>query len=106
MTISQYYGQYTFELRDTFIHSLAVGFIGSMIMAYGPILLPQVISGRVPYTNLSMIPVYLVTIGNAWRVSGNMLQVGGISFWPMGVSGALVLAGMLYFFWMIHALKD
>ncbi len=106
MTISQYYGQYTFELRDTFIHSLAVGFIGSMVMAYGPILLPRVISGRTPYKNLSMIPVYLVTIGNAWRVGGNMLQIGGIGFWPTGLSGALILIGMVYFFWMIHSLRD
>lgn len=106
MTISQFYGQYMFELRDTFIHSLAIGFVGSMIMAYGPILLPRVISGRVPYKNLSIIPVYLVTIGNAWRVGGNILQMGGITFWPTGVSGVLVLVGMVYFFWMIHALKE
>jgi hypothetical protein len=93
-------------LRDSFIHAIAVGFIGTAIMAYGPILLPSILSGRTPYVGLSLAPVYLVSFANAWRVMGNMLHwYFGVGYWGTGFVGIPLLLGLGLFLVMIHSLK-
>ncbi|MEM0348801.1 MAG: hypothetical protein QXD24_01270 [Candidatus Caldarchaeum sp.] len=54
--------------RDSFIHSLTVGFIANMILAYSPIILPSLFTGRIPYKGLSYVPAILLNIGNVARV--------------------------------------
>jgi len=90
-----------FRFRDSFIHSIAVGFIANMIMAYSPILLPTLMSGRVVTTGLSTAPWLLVNAGNLWRVMASSLS----SLTAAYPSGLLVLAGLLYFLVMIHRLR-
>ncbi|MEM0336394.1 MAG: hypothetical protein QXN23_02505 [Candidatus Caldarchaeum sp.] len=55
-------------LRDSFIHSFTVGFIANMILAYSPIILPSLITGRIPYKGLSYLPAILLNMGNIARV--------------------------------------
>ncbi|MDJ0269842.1 MAG: hypothetical protein NXY59_04715 [Aigarchaeota archaeon] len=50
--------------RDAFIHALAVGFIAHIITAYAPILMPGLLSRRMPYRGLSITPAYLISVGN------------------------------------------
>jgi len=96
----------TLGLRDAFIHSVAVGFIGTTIMGYGAILLPPLTSGRTPFRGLTLTPIWLITAGNIWRVAGSILTRFGVVLWPTWFSGVLVLAGMTYFLWMVHSLQD
>ncbi|MEM1944524.1 MAG: hypothetical protein QW756_03445 [Nitrososphaerota archaeon] len=44
-------------LRDTFNHSITLGFIGNMIMTYAPILLPALINKHAPYKRLTKAPI-------------------------------------------------
>lgn len=55
-------------LRDSYIHSFTVGFIANMILAYSPIILPSLITGRIPYKGLSYLPAILLNMGNIARV--------------------------------------
>ncbi|MEM4311304.1 MAG: hypothetical protein QXX95_02840 [Nitrososphaerales archaeon] len=97
----------SFFLRDSFIHALTVGFIASTIIAYGPILLPPILFNKTPYKGLSLIPLYLITLGNGWRIIGTMLQhFFSINFLPNAYSGAFVLASMILFLYMIHSLRS
>ncbi|GBC69746.1 hypothetical protein HRbin01_01450 [archaeon HR01] len=63
-----------YYLRDSFIHSFTVGFIANMILAYSPIILPSLLSGRTPYIGLSYLPAIMLNTGNiariAWFLSG------------------------------------
>lgn len=65
---------FTFGLRDAFIHSVGIGFIGNIIVAYSPLLLPGLLSAKTPYRGLSLYPLILLNSGNllrvAWFVSG------------------------------------
>ena len=96
-----------FWVRDAFIHSMAIGFLGSMIAAYAPILLPAVISGRAPYHGLTNLPLYLVVAGNIWRVGSDLLRASGLLFANLftGYSGILIVLGVLWFLKMNHTLK-
>jgi len=98
-------GLESLDLRDSMIHALTIGFIGTMIMAYAPILLPPLLSGRTPYTGLSLLPVYLVSSANAWRMVANFLHWSfGFSFWGNGLMGIPILLGFGLFVVMIHSL--
>jgi hypothetical protein len=93
-------------IRDAFIHANTVGFIGTTIMAYGAILLPPLMSGRTPYRGLSLLPAWLVSLGNAWRVGGDLLMEGvGLAHWSIGLSGIPVVVGLIYYMGMVHRLR-
>lgn len=95
-----------FAFRDSFIHILAVGFIGSTIVGYAPILLPSIIAAHAPHKGLSFLPLYLLSIGNLVRVIGSVLQDVQVNFWPAALSGPLILAAMAHFMFMVHRLRE
>ncbi len=99
--------QSLFWIRDAFIHSMAVGFIASAVAAYSPILLPAVISGKALHQGLSNVPLYVVTVGNIWRVGSDVASSLSISTTNLftGYSGILIIIGMLWFVIMNHHLK-
>jgi len=85
-------------LRDAFIHSITVGFIGNTIMAYAPILLPPLLEGKITYKPINLKPIYLVNIGNLWRIIGLNLQIS-FTF----LSSLPIFLGMVLFLKMIHS---
>jgi hypothetical protein len=86
-------------LRDIHIHSITIGFIANMIMAYAPILLPPLISLRTPFRSLTPLPAYLVNIGQLLRVLGMLFSPTLVSF-----SGIPLIAGLGTFLVMVHRL--
>ena len=91
--------------RDAYVHGLAVGFIAHVIMAYAPILLPGLLNRRMLYRGLTLIPAYLVSLGNGWRIAGFVsLHHFGVDLLGW-VSWALLFLGMLYSLYMVHALR-
>ncbi|MEM2237688.1 MAG: hypothetical protein QXR26_06525 [Candidatus Caldarchaeum sp.] len=90
-----------FVFRDAYIHSVAVGFPGNMIMAYVPILLPPLISKKTPYRGLSLAPAILVNLGNLWRVAASALSGLAQAY----LSGLLMLAGLAWFVIIVHRLR-
>jgi hypothetical protein len=97
----------SFALKDTFIHATAIGFIGSTILGYGPILLPGLLSKKAPSRGLTLGPLLTLAIGVTIRMVGNALQAaqGIMPSWE-AVSGYLVLIAMGWFGIMVHSLRE
>jgi len=99
-------GEGSFAIRDSFIHSAAIGFIGSTIVAFGPVLLPGVLSKKAPNRNLSLWPLILLNASLILRVAGNFFPVsyGGTPSLPAweSASGILILASMALLMRSLH----
>ncbi|MDG6994313.1 MAG: hypothetical protein JRN52_00200 [Nitrososphaerota archaeon] len=94
-----------FFARDLFIHVLAIGFIGSTIIAYSPVLLPGVLTSRGPSEKLTLWPLALLDIGLAFRVAGDTyasVNQSGLPVWEP-ISGVLILAALMVFGYSLHA---
>lgn len=91
---------FNFDLYDAFIHSLAVGFIGTMLLAHGPVILPSVTGRKLESSSISTAPLILLTFANVIRISGDVVLNVSYSY-PIevvtGLSGWLVLASVLLF---------
>ena len=80
-------------------HALTVGFITTMILGVGHRLLPVFIRQPLASTRLMLVSAALILVGNAGRVSLELLTIGG---WPwtfrlMGATGVLELAALILF---------
>ncbi len=86
---------------DAFIHSLALGFIGLMFLAHGPIILPMVTRRQFDNAKLSSIPLAILMVALVTRIGSELalLYDGG---WQLhlsvAVSGWLVLLAVVAFF--------
>jgi len=96
--------RYWYGLRDGAIHSLSIGFIGGMIIAYAPILLPGLLSGKAPYRGLSLYPALLVNVGNVVRI---LWFLSGTPHAPYvsAVISSFYIGGAALFLHMVHALR-
>lgn len=97
----------TIGLLDAAMHSLAVGFIGAMILAHAPIILPAIIGKTLREERLNTLPLWLLTVGNLLRVvSGVAGETGVRSALPGAVSGGLtVLTVFTFVFFMARAIQ-
>ncbi|MDH2902136.1 MAG: hypothetical protein PXY39_14300 [archaeon] len=88
------------DLYDAFIHSMAVGFIGTMLLAHGPVILPSVIGRKLDITRISLLPLEILTAGNLIRIVGDLILVNynsAIVSVFVGLSGWLILIAVLAF---------
>ena len=92
----------TFLVRDSFIHSVAIGFIGADITCFAPMLLPGLLGRKGPVTGLSYWPIALLDLGVAMRIAGNLqtLAGSGLPIWE-AASGPVILAAMVWFLLML-----
>ncbi len=95
-------------LYDAFIHSIAVGFVGTMILAHGPVILPAILKRPMVSKTLSLIPLLLLTLGNLIRVAGDLVKPFFFDIAAaIGYSGLLILASVLAFLiMMVHAMQS
>lgn len=61
---------------DTVIHATFLGFAISMVMAHAPVILPAVLSVRLPYRPVLWGPLAVLHTGLLVRVTGNLLGGG------------------------------
>jgi hypothetical protein len=59
---------------DAAVHAIAIGFVLSMVLGHGPIILPAVIGARVRYTGLAYVPVALLHASVLLRVGSDMSE--------------------------------
>jgi hypothetical protein len=80
-------------------HALTVGFITTMILGVGYRILPIFIKQPLASTRLMLISAALIIVGNAGRVSLELLTIGGWtwSYRIMGITGVLELAALILF---------
>jgi hypothetical protein len=91
------------RLYDSFIHSLAVGFIGTMLMAHGPMVLPALLGRSAEPEKLSLLPLGLLVGANGLRVGGGLLAPVAPWLRPLvGWSGLLILVVLLTFLLMVR----
>ena len=90
-----------FTYYDAFIHSLALGFIGMMLLAHGPIVIPTVLHREFDNAKLSYAPVSILSLAIALRISAELVLLQAYSSeveFLIAASGWLVLAAVLAFF--------
>ncbi|MEM0117261.1 MAG: hypothetical protein QXV32_02335 [Conexivisphaerales archaeon] len=80
---------------DAMIHAMAVGFIGTMLLAHGPVILPSLLKRRSPL-NPSTMPLVILTLSNSLRISGDFFYNGYFAI-VSGISGWLILIAVLLF---------
>ena len=88
-------GTTSFLVKDSFIHAIAIGFVGSTITCFAPMLLPGLLGHKGPVTGLSFGPVIAVNVGFLVRVVGDF-QTSAQSSLPSweSASGPMVLLAM------------
>ncbi len=98
------------RLYDAFIHSLTVGFVGTMMLAHGPVILPSLLRKGFQDTKLSLAPLSVLTLAIFLRVSTelSLLVFNWITLRLLAaLSGWLVLAAVLLFLLqMISGIKE
>jgi hypothetical protein len=63
----------TFAFYDLAIHIIAVGFIGTTITLYLPLMLPPVIGRTIDFTNFNKIPLILIILSLSIRAIGDFV---------------------------------
>ena len=90
-----------FVFYDAFVHSFALGFIGLMFLAHGPIILPMVTRGQFDNAKLSFVPLAILTVALVMRI-GSELALLYLQDWLLNllaaVSGWVVLLALAAFF--------
>jgi hypothetical protein len=96
--LGQFSKAFSFFVRDSFIHSIAIGFIGSTITVFAPMLLPSLLGRKAPVSGLSFGPIALLNAGIILRVSGDFAAPFLSSNFPIweSASGPLVLGAMVW----------
>jgi hypothetical protein len=95
-----------FFLRDSFIHLIAIGFIGSAITVFAPMLLPGLLGKRAPVSGLSYGPIALLNGGIIVRVLGDFVTLvshnnSALPIWE-SISGPLILGAMIWLLVVLH----
>jgi hypothetical protein len=91
---------FEFDLYDPFIHSLTLGFIGTMMLAHGPVILPGVLKRKFNEVKLTMLPLAVLTLSVVLRMGGELFMLVSYSAavrLTVGFSGWLVLVAVLLF---------
>ncbi|ARD85578.1 hypothetical protein FAD_1739 [Ferroplasma acidiphilum] len=87
---------------DPATHSIAIGFIGSFIVAHSPVIFPLTFKKKAIQENVTFLPLIMITIANVSRVFGDL----AIPYTSLGetfsyVSGYLLLFAILLFVYNI-----
>lgn len=110
----------TFAFYDLSIHIIAVGFIGTTITLYLPLMLPPVIGRTIDFTNFNKIPLILIILSLSIRAIGDFVftqsspylaPTSSHIYQPIiillqqhffGLSSWFIVAAMFIFVIMIH----
>ena len=112
----------TFAFYDLAIHIIAVGFIGTTITLYLPLMLPPVIGRTIDFTNFNKIPLILIILSLSIRAIGDFVFIQSSPYLAptsssshlyqpiiillqqhfFGLSSWFIVAAMFIFVIMIH----
>lgn len=87
-------------LYDASIHSFAIGFVGTMFLAHGPIIFPTVTGRRLDPILLNKTPLALLTLSTILRVFGDLVAGtthSAAATTAVWVSGWIILIVVLMF---------
>ena len=109
----------SFAFYDLAIHIIAVGFIGTTITLYLPLMLPPVIGRTIDFTNFNKIPLILIILSLSIRAIGDFVFIQSSTYFAptsshlyqpiiilqqhfFGLSSWFIVASMFIFVIMIH----
>jgi hypothetical protein len=111
----------SFAFYDLAIHIIAVGFIGTTITLYLPLMLPPVIGRTIDFTNFNKIPLILIILSLSIRAIGDFVFTQSSTYFApttsphlyqpiiillqqhfFGLSSWFIVASMFIFVIMIH----
>jgi hypothetical protein len=103
-----------FAFYDMAIHMIAIGFIGTTIALYLPLMLPPVIGKIIRFTNFNSIPIILIVTALVIRAIGDFTFIQSslppkfqLLIHLVGLNGWFVLAAIVTFIAMIQkSLKE
>ena len=96
-------GGLLYGIKIAFIHAISIGFIGSTIMGYAPLLLPGIISARSPRTEVFSFSLYLLNLGTLLMVIAFIIYAYGISIGVLfTLGGIFIIAGIIWYIADIH----
>lgn len=88
----------SYPLYDAATHALAIGFIGSMMMAHAPMIAPTMLHRKLAEERLSYLPLRFLTLAVAMRVLGDLLKAAGAPLPALaGLSGIVVFMALIAF---------
>ncbi len=95
----QFHPEWPHAYSGAWRHALTVGFIMTMILGVGYRMIPIFIRQPLASTRLMLVSAMLIIVGNAGRVTLELLTIGGWtwSFRLMGITGVLELAALILF---------
>lgn len=71
------------DILDAATHSIALGFIGTFIVAHSPIIFPMTLKRNAVQDNVTFLPLVVITIATAMRIFGDLAS-GLIATWNIG----------------------
>jgi len=92
-----------FAYYDLAIHLVTLGFVGTTIMMYLPLMLPPILGKYVQFVKFNKIPLVLLITAILMRVVGDIVYLYPSAIKPvLGMSGFVVLVAMFAYVSMIH----
>ena len=101
-----------YTLRDMWIHTIAIGFIGVTIALYLPLMLSPILGRTIHFLHFSKIPIILIIASVCLRFIGDLflqtdLDASGVKYLylsiPLSLSGWVVVVAIVSFMLMIHS---
>ncbi len=90
-------------LEISFIHSIALGFIGSAIMGYAPLLLPGILSDSHPKIVISPVSLLFLNAGTFFMVASFVLEAYGYLYPVLfTLAGILIAVGIFWYLFDVH----
>ena len=86
------------DILDAATHSIALGFIGTFIVAHSPIIFPMTLKRNAVQDNVTFLPLVVITIATAMRIFGD-LGSGMNAIWNIVsyLSGYVLIIAILAF---------
>ena len=83
---------------DPAAHSIALGFIGTFIVAHSPVIFPLTLKKRAIQNNVSFMPLVMLTVSNVMRVSGDLIaRITALGNYLSYLSGYVILLAIIAF---------
>jgi hypothetical protein len=87
---------------DIILHSVLLGFVGSMIFAHAPIILPAILMREIRFEPGLYLPLGILHLGLVLRLSGDFVTILDLRLW----GGLLnVIAILIYFLLMLRVIR-
>ncbi len=88
---------------DAATHSIALGFIGTFIVAHSPVIFPLTLKKRARQDNVTYLPLIILTLSNVMRVFGDLVShSNSAGFTASYLSGYILIIAIVAFIYNLR----